>query len=310
MLTLRFLLSLVALVLMSGGLVLLAAAQERSSSSWKWQSTDDGWRREVSVKGRAEFNEDYTDVTSLDAGSVVRVEEQHNGETRRYEVRRDGDGPLQRTYMLNGQPHALDADAQHWLGGLLLAAVRQGGLDASTRVARLLRRRGLDGVLSEIEQIEGDYAKRLYFDRLLQTASLSVDERQRTLRAAARDIRGDYERAQFLQHSAADFLRIEALVPVFFDAVDRLGSDYERRRVLTAVLRTPALSQTARRRLLTSAGALSSDYEKATLLISAAPAYLKDADLRAAFDVTVNTIGSDYERGRVRNVLAQRTTSN
>jgi hypothetical protein len=58
--------------------------------------------------------------------------------------------------------------------------------------------------------------------------------------------------------------------------------------------------------LLQSAAALSSDYEKATLLITAAPVYLNDDKLRAAYDETVNTIGSDHERGRVRNALARR----
>ena len=308
MMSLKLLFSLLALALLMCGLVLSAAAQDESRSAWTWQRSDDGWRREVKVIGRAEFREDYTDVQSLTEGSSLRVEERRSGQdTQRYEVRRGADGQLQRTYTVNGQPRAFDAEAQHWLAALLLVAVRQGGLDARTRVARLLRQRGPDGVLAEVAEIEGDYAKRIYYDELLKETSLSAGVRQKALRAAARDMRSDYERAQLLLHAADNFLRTDALVPTYFEAVDQIGSDYERRRVLTAVLHNATLSQTARRRLLQSAAAISSDYEKATLLITAAPAYTNDISLRAAFDVTVNTINSDHERGRVLKAVARRT---
>ena len=145
MMSLKFILSFLSLALMLGGLVLLAAAQEKESrSAWTWTHTDDGWRREVKVTGRAEFNEDYTDVQSLSEGGTFRVEERRGGgESWRYEVRRGADGSLQRTYMVNGAAHAFDAAARAWLNGMMLLAVRQGGLDARTRVARLLARRGV-----------------------------------------------------------------------------------------------------------------------------------------------------------------------
>ncbi len=308
--TLKFILSFLSLVLMLGGLVLLATAQERDVSKWTWQHSDDGWRRMVRIVGRAEFDEDYTDVQSLlDADGSFRVEEERGGETRRYEVRRGADGALLRTYKVNGEMRALDADARAWRAGMMLLAVRQ-GLDAQTRIARLLAKRGPDAVLAEIAQIEGDYPRRIYFDALLKNSNLNHALLQKALREAGRGIKSDYERAQLLHHYAGTYLRADDLVPVYFEVLDRIASDYERRRVMSAALGQAPLSHTARRRLLTSAAALSSDYEKATLLISAAPAYVGDASLRTAFEETVNTIGSDYERGRVRNAVAKRAGSN
>ncbi|HEX8179245.1 MAG TPA: hypothetical protein VF525_06845 [Pyrinomonadaceae bacterium] len=306
----KFMLSFLSLVLLLGGLVLLATAQEKSRSAWTWQNSDDAWRREVRVEGHAEFNEDYTDVQSLAADSMVKIEERRGGETRRYEVRRGADDALRRTYWLNGAQRPLDAEAQRWAAGILLVAVRQGGLDARTRVARLLRQRGPDGVLAEIGQIEGDYGRRIYFDELLKTANLNSAALQKALREAARGIRSDYERAQLISHVADIYLHTDSLVPVFFETLDRIASDYERRRVMVSILQRPLTTPAVRRRLLQSAAALTSDYEKATLLIIAAPSYQADDALRAAFNETINTIGSDYERGRVRNVLARRTTMN
>lgn len=308
--SLKFIWSCLTLVLLLGGLVLLATGQEKSRSAWTWQHSDDGWRREVKIEGRAAFNEEYTDVERLDADSAVRVEERRDGEVRRYEVRRGADDTLSRTYTVNGEPRAIDAEARRWIAGMLLVAVRRGGLDASARVALLLRQRGPDGVLSEVSQIEGDYARRVYYDLLLKTANLSPAVLEKALRQVGREIASDYERAQLLQHVADTYLRADALVPVFFETLDRISSDYERRRVMTGFVGRAQLSQAARRRLLQSAAALSSDYEKATLLIAAAPAYLDDASLRAAYEEAINTIGSDHERGRVRNALAKRTTMN
>ncbi|HEX8073329.1 MAG TPA: hypothetical protein VF546_25685 [Pyrinomonadaceae bacterium] len=306
---LKYVLSCLSCVLLLCG---FAAAQDKSA--WTWQHTDTekdgGWRRVVKVEGRAEFNEDYTDVQSLSPDGRFLVEEERGGVLRRYEVRPGADGALVRAYTLNGAAHAFDADARRWYEGLLLLAARQGGLDARTRVARLLRRRGVDGVLTEIRQLEGDYARRVYFDELLKTASLDHAGLKKALEAvAAGGIMSDYERAELLRHVAPAYVRADALVPVYFSTLDGIKSDYERRRVLTHVLRLPDLSAAARRRLLTSAAALTSDYEKATLLITAAAAagYLDDETLRLAFAAAVNTIGSDHERGRVLRATARRT---
>ena len=57
------------------------------------------------------------------------------------------------------------------------------------------------------------------------------------------------------------------------------------------------------RLLLDSAAELSSDYEKATFLIEVSNVYTGDTRLRSAFLKAVETIKSDYERGRVLSTL-------
>jgi abortive infection bacteriophage resistance protein len=55
--------------------------------------------------------------------------------------------------------------------------------------------------------------------------------------------------------------------------------------------------------LLDSAAEFTSDYEKATFLIEVSNVYTGDTRLRSAFLKAVETIRSDYERGRVLSVL-------
>jgi hypothetical protein len=63
------------------------------------------------------------------------------------------------------------------------------------------------------------------------------------------------------------------------------------------------LSEGALTRLINSAAAMESDYEKAQLLLEASRSYTGDARLRSTFLKAVETIKSDYERGRVLSAL-------
>ena len=57
------------------------------------------------------------------------------------------------------------------------------------------------------------------------------------------------------------------------------------------------------RLLLESATEMSSDYEKATFLVEVSNAYTGDARLKSAFLKAVESIKSEYERGRVLSAL-------
>jgi hypothetical protein len=184
-------------------------------------------------------------------------------------------------------------------------AVREGGLNAKARVQRLLRQRGARSVLDEISLIKTDYAKRIYFSTLIAEGNLDTATLNDALRQAARQLSSDYERATFLIESADRYLSGEKMIAVFFEATGKIGSDYERHRVLSSVLRKQP-GEGVLGPMLESASTIGSDYEKASFLIEAAPLYLSDGARRSAFLRAVNTIGSDYERGRVLSVVSKR----
>ena len=73
--------------------------------------------------------------------------------------------------------------------------------------------------------------------------------------------------------------------------------------MLSALVKTKNQSEEVLRLLLDSAAAMSSDYEKATLLMEVSNAYTGDQRLKSLFLKAVETIKSDYERGRVLSAL-------
>jgi hypothetical protein len=281
------------------------AQDSRDHNNWTWTRSDDGKKIEVKVEDKVEFNDDYSDVASIPPGGALRIYDSRTPVVRRLVVTRGDGDELRRDYTVNGERRAFDETARAWLRGVLLDAARQGGLDARNRVQRILRQRGTRGLVEEIAHIEGDYARRIYFDEFLKVDNLSNDDLRAAVRNASRSIASDYERAQLLLHVSEVFLAKDDLLPAYFDALNVIGSDYERHRVLTGTLKRASLSRNALVAIADSASRIGSDYEKASFLIEAASRYQTDERLRAAFQASMRTIGSDYERGRVQTRLAK-----
>ena len=278
--------------------------EERNRTKWEW--SDDGWRRRVEIQGTAEFNEQYSEVSDVSEGGLVILEEDRHGDVKRLEVRRDPGGQLVRRYFVDGELRPLDENGRKWVAGLLLLAVRQGAIDVDKRVRTIIRQRGVAGILEEISNISGEYAKRLYFQAAFKDESLSRADRQKVLSALGVQITSDHEKANILKNTADMFLSDSALTSAFFQTVSTINSDYEHRGALSALIKKKSLSEHVLSQLLTSAAAISSDYEKATFLLEASDLYSGDSELRSAFLKTVETIKSDHERGRVLNAMLKK----
>jgi hypothetical protein len=299
------LLPLLALCTMSlsltAGRVAAQTVKSETRNAWKWEWNDDGWKKRLEIRGKAEFTDDYTDIRSVSEGGSVEIEEVRDGVSRRLEIKPDAGGQLQRAYYYNGRARALDQDGRAWVARIVLEAVRQSAIDADKRVQRIFERRGLAGVLEEISLTHGDYAKRIYFEALLKNRSLDATALQSVLREAARQISSDYDQAQLLVGVSETLADRTAAVPAFFEAVATIKSDYDRRRVLSAALKRGAANRELLLMVIRSAAGISSDYDKSLVLKEAAALGLEDPALAGAFFQTVKTIGSDYEH---RNILS------
>ena len=281
--------------------------QDETQTTMKWEHSDNGERLRMEIRGKADFTEDYTDIRSISEGGYVRIEEDRNGQSRRFELRRDASGQLRRTYYVNGEARALDQDGRTWLGKIVLDAVRQSAIDVDKRVETILRRQGVKGVLAEITLISSDYAQSKYFQSLIKNGNLSTADLQNVLREAARQISSDYEQAQLLIGVAEQLSGKESAAPAFFEAIGTIKSDYEHKRVLTALLKKSNPGRDVLVRIAGSAASISSDYEKANVLKELASVYLEDPALRTVFFQTLDAIDSDYEHHGVLSALLKKT---
>ena len=289
---------------------------------------DNGYELDVDMEGKITFADDESDVLAMAADAEFELEETRDGVTRSIEFT-PAAGGVQRAYEVEGKPQPFDAAGREWLAQALPDMFRRSGANAEARAARILKTRGVDGLLAEIDLIKSDYARSTYLGQLYGNARLDPAQQQRALELT-RGIESDYELRRALgmalsssnvepqmqalvldvaDEIGSDYERAELLIqaldafeidgPMFerwSKVVEGIDSDYEHRRVLDAVLERYEGNPDAVRIALRAAKAIDSDYERRQLLDAAAGPALDDAQLRREYLDAAAGIGSDYER--------------
>jgi hypothetical protein len=274
-------------------------------NNWNWHHHDGSVDLHVTIRGKVEFADDYSDIRSISAGGEIRVRDDRGGVLRKFEASADG-GSLTRTYSINGQSRAFDDDARKWLAKTLDETVRASGYDAKARVQKILKQSGPRGVLGEIPQLKGDYVKRIYLDELFAQGQLDSDSARQALRLAGTEISSDYEKAQVLVKMSDSYLVNDEMRGIYIDGVNTIHSDYERGRALSALLKKSDLSKANVLFAIKSAASIKSAYERGQLLIKIANGFDLDQAAQTAYLDAVASISSDYEKGRVLSAFLKK----
>src|SRR5262249_54518515 len=156
---------------------------------------------------------------------------------------------------------------------------------------------GQDGVLAEIALLEGDYARRLYYNALLDVAHPNAAGVMPVLTGVADRMRSDYDRSQVLQRVVSRVTLDERAAGAYVRVVDAMRSDYERRRSLTALLHASPSAPAVAALAVRSAGAIRSDYDRSQVLRVALGAV--QAEPSAELFAGVGRMSSSYEKRQV-----------
>ena len=268
------------------------------TDSWKTTWTDGTDRIEIRAKD-VELTEEGTDVKSVGAGGYFIVDHEQAGTERQLKIVQGPDGKLKRTFFVEGSPRPFDAEAQAWAAKILLDFARQSDHAAEYRVKWLYKQGGLGSVSREISEIKSEAIKRVYFAKLLGLENLDSAVPSRVLEQAAREIGSPYELSELLIDVGKHLGTNSELRPAFFKTLETINSDFERRRVLSAVIKTDKNNNEVVQAVLQSARSLTSDVELAELLIELARLRTIDDQLRPNFMAAVKKMQSSHEQGRV-----------
>ena len=274
-------------------------SSKSGSSTWMWNHTENGVRIKVEIKGRVEFNDDYTEIVKISDGGSISLLDERGGVTRTYEASPQADGTLKQAYWVGGASRPLDADGRAWLNRMLLETVRQSGYDAGPRVERILKQKGVNGVFEEITEIKSDYAKTVYFVELMNRVELNSSDALRLIQQTTREIASDYEKARVLMKAGERFLRDEAVRAAYLDGVNSISSDYEKSRVLQSLLKQPDLSKATIAQIVKAASRISSDYEKTRVFMQVAAVSGNDETVYTALLEAAKNVSSDHEKSRL-----------
>jgi hypothetical protein len=272
---------------------------DRTRGSFNWSNSKE--KIEVRFEGEIEFTDDDKDVKSLSRDGFLRVKK----DGRTVEIRGDSSGTLSRKYWNGSSERPFEPEGRAWLGEVLPYFIRQTGIGAPRRVARIMSASGPDGVLAEITEIDSSHAKRIYFSELLKH-KLSAPVARQAIAQAGKEIDSDFELASLLMSVADRLLVDDATTQAYLDAARSIGSDFEMQRAFSAALKNGRMSPAIVASLLDASNAIGSSFEHARLLLQVVELHAIEGPVRAPFFRSAAAIDSSFERGRVLHALAKR----
>jgi bla regulator protein blaR1 len=278
-----------------------AEAQQNGETHMEMRTRNGLTSLSMKIDGAIEFTDDDHDVKSLSPRGHFRMEEGTWLSGRVYDVKADSAGNLTKTYSVDSSVKPLDSEGQAWLGHLLPQMIRDSGVGAVPRVARILRHGGPQAVITEIGLIHSDGSKRIYLEQLFSQSSLNTEQS----RDAAKLIRGmssDGDKAQVLIDVDGKYFTRE-LRPDLFEAVESIHSDGDKRKVLSDILKKDAGNADTLFSAARAAKHISSDGDKADVLIEMAHPYRENGGIGMAYFEAVKSISSDGDHARVLSTL-------
>ena len=286
------------------------SGSSKHTSSSTTQENDDlmiftnlgGCSIRFAASGKFKFTSDFTDIGSIAPGGYVTIDVDYGAHDRRVTIRPNGE----RVFKIDGEVRPYDAEAKAWLTETITFLLRRTGYQAEERARWILDTKGIQGLLDEFGQLQGDYTRRIYYQAAVSSGKLDVAGYERLVNLAAQTISSDYELAELLIAVSKAQPLTERMQAGFVTAAQSISSDYERHRVLSAALARPGLTPAVQAGMLDAAADINSDYELATLLIELNEARPIDEKVRPAYFKAANSIESDYEHRRVLSAVVSR----
>jgi hypothetical protein len=295
-------------------------------------SWSDGERKlDVRLHGTVAFTDDLTDVASMSDGGTLTLRDWTTMVPHTVEIT-SSNGTLTRAYFVAGMKRPWDDEAKRFLATQLPIMVRQSGIGAESRVKSIYGKKGVSGVLEEIDLLGGDYARRLYLVALVDIAGFDSTGVQPILQRVGQAMKSDYDRRQVLEHIAtrvtldrkgaaayvqamatmkSDYDQREALSTLsrrggaaadgetLLPALTHIKSSYDRRVTLEQILARGPMSTEGKKTILIAAAGVQSDYDRRQVLTAYLKRFGVEAAVRDEFFAAVGAIRSDYDAAEV-----------
>ena len=293
---------------------------------------------DLKADGRLTFNDDFTDIASLDSGGFFRLDVTERGVRRELHIE-SRNGSLARTWRVNGREVPYDAAAQAWFAAFLIDLDRRTAIGIDVRLPHLLRTGGVKAVLDETGLMASDYARGLYYRQLLKTAQLTTGDVTRVLQQAAKLTKSDHYAHELIRAVAprglsdpaqraavsdvidgmeSDHYRAEAIkmlvasgrpgaeeLDLLVRMLPQMKSDHYKMEVLTQVLKGATLTPAQHALLVKTAVNIQSDHYAAEFLKTLAAAGAMAPDVRQAYFQAVRGIQGDHYASEVLRQLVR-----
>ena len=121
----------------------------RTSSNGFWNEF------ELETRGVIEVTDDDRDIKSISSGGYFELSKITFGNRRTIEIH-ESNGELIKKYYEGRKEISYDPSGKEWLADVLPDVLRSTGVAAKSRVNRIYRRDGVQGVISEMEKMRSE----------------------------------------------------------------------------------------------------------------------------------------------------------
>ena len=226
----------------------------------------------ISVRGSdLRFNDAEDEIVAV-SGSV-RISEKRGGVHREALIESQPGGALKKSYSVDGKAQQFDAAGDEWLK-TMVKNLADTMMSADERVKKLHAKGGVDAVLADIEKPRHDFNRRARIEALLNLSDVGQ-----------------------LPPAALDRL---------LAAVSGMGSDFDRRTALVAVIEHQTLPAAQQVGVLRSTARIGSDFDRRNVLEALAPQQVEDQEVLQAWTKVMKSMGSDFDRRTAIEHLMER----
>lgn len=261
--------------------------------------TSGGTSVELSYDGKITFTDDERDIKSISPGGFFRYSRTTFGNRREIYIQSNAEGLLTRRYFVGRTEEPYVPEGHKWLQEMLPEIIATSGIGAEDRIRRIYARAGTKGVLNQIEALENDYTKSIYYGYLFNQPTLKEADLRLTLTHLNEELDSDYEKSKLLRKISTSYLQNEKVTQAYLAAVSNIASDYEKARVLTYVLQNGKLSPGNFTVIIPATARISSDYEQAKVLRTVLVNPAVTPQVHKEVIRQLHTLDSDYEKNRV-----------
>lgn len=258
--------------------------------------------------GKVTWGDDDASIRSISGGGHVTITEVTQNATRSYEASQTSGGVAEKYFVSGNEVPPSDAN-RAWLRGVILQIVRQDADLAPERVARIRKRSGVAGVLSEVNSLQGDYAKHAYLDALLSEGGFTADTLHTIGAFGARQLTSDYYKSEFLGHLGR-LSHDPSTAATIASAAGTMESGYYKRQALTAALAGGEASHDVVQAVVAGTANVTSGYDRYMILLDVLRQGQLDQRTLIEAIASVPGIDGDYYKAMVLDSIAAHQSIN
>lgn len=281
---------------------------------------------EVRYKGKILVDENDTDITSISPNGYLKIEKSSFGNSRAIIIESNNDGKLNREYYEGKTKLNYSPDGKEWLSDILLEVIRNTGIGGKERVLRIYNKKGLSGLLSEIEDVEdnniikisgiivnysysGTNIKNLYFKTIIDEVQLNEDDLLDYLRELP-NVRSNSTKGTILRTIIDKYELNGYTMKKFLKATASLDYNTERGNTLRKFQERYKITQENAEEYFEIIQDMSINSEKGNVLKPLLRNQKLDNETMVDLIKTVKTFSSNPEKGAILRVVAQKMGNN